>query len=73
MSQTTTPNGADVDVLTVFEDCISKLEYHYRDTRAVAPHAGAWIETTSTSPENTMTRVAPHAGAWIETSAARNR
>ena len=36
MSQTTIPSGADVDVLTVFDDCISKLEYHYRDTRAGA-------------------------------------
>ena len=36
MSQTTTPSGADVDLMAVFADCISKLEYHYRDTRAGA-------------------------------------
>lgn len=25
---------APVDVLEVYDDCIAKLEYHYRDTRA---------------------------------------
>ena len=35
--------------------------------RAVAPHAGAWIETIHTSSKPTPGWVAPHAGAWIET------
>ena len=34
----------------------------------VAPHAGAWIETTvSAAPMLPAMPVAPHAGAWIET------
>ena len=33
----------------------------------VAPHAGAWIETTITKINLFNTEVAPHAGAWIET------
>ena len=34
----------------------------------VAPHAGAWIETTYDSGLGPgVYRVAPHAGAWIET------
>ena len=35
--------------------------------RAVAPHAGAWIETVSIPRPRRRDRVAPHAGAWIET------
>jgi len=35
---------------------------------AVAPHAGAWIETSvACAATNVATSVAPHAGAWIET------
>ena len=37
------------------------------DNNAVAPHAGAWIETFCVSGEGRVPRVAPHAGAWIET------
>ena len=33
----------------------------------VAPHAGAWIETTSGLGNFKRDIVAPHAGAWIET------
>ena len=33
----------------------------------VAPHAGAWIETTHSRGERKAWAVAPHAGAWIET------
>ena len=33
----------------------------------VAPHAGAWIETSGFWAVNMMCNVAPHAGAWIET------
>ena len=33
----------------------------------VAPHAGAWIETTNGMLYVCRTLVAPHAGAWIET------
>ena len=35
--------------------------------RFVAPHAGAWIETSQTLVMAVEHRVAPHAGAWIET------
>ncbi len=35
--------------------------------RVVAPHAGAWIETTYSHNFCTVNSVAPHAGAWIET------
>ena len=34
----------------------------------VAPHAGAWIETTGWRRRPGRSPVAPHAGAWIETS-----
>ena len=34
---------------------------------AVAPHAGAWIETKLCSFRKNKSKVAPHAGAWIET------
>ena len=33
----------------------------------VAPHAGAWIETTMRCSLPSDSGVAPHAGAWIET------
>ena len=33
----------------------------------VAPHAGAWIETTVVKVAYFGVLVAPHAGAWIET------
>ena len=33
----------------------------------VAPHAGAWIETSVPLYRPPSTSVAPHAGAWIET------
>jgi len=34
---------------------------------AVAPHAGAWIETKTLGENTKELEVAPHAGAWIET------
>ena len=34
---------------------------------AVAPHAGAWIETDVMRDTEQLSGVAPHAGAWIET------
>ena len=34
---------------------------------AVAPHAGAWIETVIARRTSELSPVAPHAGAWIET------
>ena len=34
---------------------------------AVAPLAGAWIETTASSQSTAGPAVAPLAGAWIET------
>ena len=40
----------------------------YRVATKVAPHAGAWIETTSPLYCLPAIAVAPHAGAWIETS-----
>ena len=36
---------------------------------AVAPHAGAWIETLYLCHNVLRNLVAPHAGAWIETTA----
>ena len=33
----------------------------------VAPHAGAWIETSCGLDDSLYSTVAPHAGAWIET------
>ncbi|MDB5846794.1 MAG: type CRISPR-associated protein Cas5 [Rhodoferax sp.] len=35
----------------------------------VAPHVGAWVETTSSTTESHVAAVAPHVGAWVETSA----
>ena len=37
------------------------------DNNAVAPHAGAWIETPIQFLTAHRSSVAPHAGAWIET------
>ena len=39
----------------------------------VAPHAGAWIETTTGGLERITSLVAPHAGAWIETDRQAGR
>ena len=33
----------------------------------VAPHVGAWIETSTVSIDKLFSSVAPHVGAWIET------
>ena len=33
----------------------------------VAPHTGAWIETTRKKEIDEALAVAPHTGAWIET------
>ena len=42
---------------------------HFLDySIAVAPHAGAWIETRPLFTSQDFTYVAPHAGAWIETA-----
>src|SRR5438105_3481089 len=38
------------------------------EVEAVAPHAGAWIETMHIGYCHPPYAVAPHAGAWIETS-----
>ena len=37
---------------------------------AVAPYAGAWIETQYAQMANNPNQVAPYAGAWIETAYA---
>ena len=34
---------------------------------AVAPYAGAWIETGTALKPVPVTAVAPYAGAWVET------
>ena len=39
----------------------------------VAPHAGAWIETTIEYGAKTRGWVAPHAGAWIETVSSETK
>ncbi len=38
-----------------------------RPRSGVAPHAGAWIETSTLVMLPLRRAVAPHAGAWIET------
>ena len=43
-----------------------------RRANSVAPYAGAWIETRSTTGGITSTSVAPYAGAWIETMVLEN-
>ena len=47
------------------------LKHHWRpgwhERLHVAPHAGAWIETTGDFCFSPVFAVAPHAGAWIET------
>ena len=40
---------------------------HIIQSRTVAPHVGAWIETTANIEQRTKIEVAPHVGAWIET------
>ena len=39
--------------------------------RVVAPHVGAWIETSLPPPPQRNLPVAPHVGAWIETCCLR--
>ena len=43
------------------------------DNNAVAPHAGAWIETLVNWRITVPIAVAPHAGAWIETIDTNNK
>ena len=54
-------------------ECFAKLvslqsNIHTFYEYAVAPHAGAWIETPLYYLKLWDYSVAPHAGAWIETS-----
>jgi len=46
---------------------------HLGNVDAVAPHAGAWIETGPTNHAALTAPVAPRAGAWIETTTPRAR
>ncbi len=46
-------------------------ERQRRKIDRVAPHAGAWIETTPFAWFRMPGDVAPHAGAWIETPRGR--
>ena len=39
----------------------------HTQARAVAPHVGAWIETSGNATYLSLSPVAPHVGAWIET------
>ena len=42
--------------------------YSPGELSSVAPHTGAWIETTAIEGLSTASQeVAPHTGAWIET------
>ena len=41
--------------------------FRYLLNMSVAPHVGAWIETSSSRHGTSLCRVAPHVGAWIET------
>jgi len=43
--------------------CFAKIIYNF-----VAPHAGAWIETSKKTTFFIADSVAPHAGAWIKTA-----
>ena len=43
------------------------LAPRYLAAVAVAPRAGAWIETPGVCGKGRFNRVAPRAGAWIET------
>ena len=40
---------------------------------SVAPHVGAWIETSGSRLILSSAYVAPHVGAWIETIVASNK
>ena len=40
---------------------------HIIQSRTVAPHVGAWIETALATMMTSCLTVAPHVGAWIET------
>ena len=42
--------------------------YGFEEEDIVAPHVGAWIETSYTFCALISASVAPHVGAWIETS-----
>ena len=42
----------------------------YLHLLVVAPHTGAWIETSAPPLPAMMLSVAPHTGAWIETNHA---
>ena len=44
-----------------------RVAYYDENQNIVAPHAGAWIETTPYIIPLNPKKVAPHAGAWIET------
>ena len=64
--------GIDVKArksLPVRERGLKQDARHYRPgSRAVAPRAGAWIETERIADaEAAKAAVAPRAGAWIET------
>ena len=48
-------------------DTVSRLVTEHNALIAVAPRAGAWIETISLSLPTSLSLVAPRAGAWIET------
>ena len=48
--------------LTLNDDIQAFAEY------AVAPHVGAWIETSIVYYHSIPKLVAPHVGAWIETT-----
>ena len=50
-----------------------RQDAHDVPLQAVAPHAGAWIETCSPWRVAGRTLVAPHAGAWIETLQVHER
>ena len=43
------------------------LQYDFLRPYHVAPHAGAWVETSLAKPRAALCEVAPHAGAWVET------
>ena len=47
---------------------LKHINWRKTEADAVAPHAGAWIETGPSRARTGTLPVAPHAGAWIETA-----
>ena len=60
--------GVEVKTEEFAERCQKKIHFQIDRGCAVAPRAGAWIETRIECRNASMSGVAPRAGAWIETT-----